>query len=177
MYKRQVNDFSTDATKEIIINNQKSVDYPLFLIQNEKSNSPKKRAIELAVKKAKGDLILVTDGDCIVPKEWISSHVKAHQNTKAYFISGAVKLKIKKNSFFDKLQQLEFTSLIGTGAATLNLGYPTMANAANMSFSKKKFIEIGGYRDTGNTPSGDDELLMHKIAKKHPTKVLSLIHI
>jgi len=169
-----VNDFSTDATEKIILSYKKQVNYKLKLIQNKKSNSPKKQAIELAVSEAKGELILVTDGDCHVPCDWVSCHARAYKKTGAFFIAAPVKISLTENTFFQKLQQLEFASLIASGAACLHLGYPSMANAANMSFSKEVFKEIGGYKHTGATPSGDDELLMHKISKAYPDKLIFL---
>jgi len=166
-----INDFSTDATETIVEQYKKEASYTLLLEQNKKSDSPKKQAIELAVSKAKGKLILVTDGDCDVSPTWISTHVNAYEQTGAYFVAAPVKIKVNKNSLFERMQQLEFSSLLASGAASLKLGFPSMANAANMSFSKKVFQEIGGYSGTGNTPSGDDELLMHKIAINYPNKL------
>ena len=44
----------------------------ISIINNQqKSNSPKKAAIELAIKKSKFDWIITTDADCVLPVKWL----------------------------------------------------------------------------------------------------------
>jgi len=159
-----VDDFSIDNTLSIVEDWIERNEFQLIVLKNNASNMPKKTAISLAVSHCIGEIVLVTDGDCKVGKEWVSSHVKKHLQKHVSFVSASV--RFEGGTFFEKVQRFEFVSLIASGAATIKLGFPTMANAANMSFKKKVFLELAGYEGTGNTPSGDDELLMHKIARK-----------
>lgn len=46
-----------------------------------------------------------------------------------------------------------------------------MCNGANLSHSKKVFLEVSGFEGIDNIASGDDMLLMHKIQKVHPGKI------
>jgi cellulose synthase/poly-beta-1,6-N-acetylglucosamine synthase-like glycosyltransferase len=78
---------------------------------------------------------------------------------------GAVKIE-GGQSLFDSMQSLEFSSLIGSGAATLAFGIPTMCNGANLAFRKQAFIDVDGYTGNDRIASGDDEFLMRKISEK-----------
>ena len=68
-------DFSTDATPEIVQRLQKTFsNIQLIRLKNlidENINSYKKRAIELAILQSKYDWIVTTDADCIVPQSWL----------------------------------------------------------------------------------------------------------
>jgi cellulose synthase/poly-beta-1,6-N-acetylglucosamine synthase-like glycosyltransferase len=80
-------------------------------------------------------------------------------------LMGPVRIK-SNDTLFSKLQAVEFSSLIGSAAATLNLGFPIMCNGANLSYTKESFIEVNGFQGNEHIPSGDDEFLMRKIVKK-----------
>ena len=49
-----------------------------------------------------------------------------------------------------------------------------MCNGANLAYTKKAFEEVGGFAGIDNIASGDDMLLMHKIYKRWPDKVMFL---
>ena len=49
-----------------------------------------------------------------------------------------------------------------------------MCNGANLAYEKKAFMEVGGFKGIDTIASGDDMLLMHKIFKRYPERVLFL---
>ena len=49
-----------------------------------------------------------------------------------------------------------------------------MCNGANMAYEKNAFYEVGGFTGINNIASGDDMLLMHKIYKRYPERVVFL---
>ena len=49
-----------------------------------------------------------------------------------------------------------------------------MCNGANLAYEKKAFYEVEGFKGIDNIASGDDMLLMHKIARKYPDKIFFL---
>ncbi len=69
------------------------------------------------------------------------------------------------------MQSLEFASLIGTGGVFLRMGLSLMANGANLAYRKAAFKKVDGFGGVDSTPSGDDELLMHKVKKEFPKGV------
>ncbi len=130
----------------------------------------KKAALTLGIENAKGEIIVTTDADCSVSLDWLTTVRESFTSEKIMMAIGAVKIR-PNASFFSQLQAMEFASLIGSGAATLSYGIPTMCNGANLSFRKATFIAVEGYSGNMDIPSGDDEFLMRKIAKKFPNSI------
>ncbi|MFB9296679.1 glycosyltransferase family 2 protein [Persicitalea jodogahamensis] len=170
------NDGSTDNTSYILETFKEKSHLSLKIIeldQSLKSASPKKRAIETALKRASGALIVTTDGDCRVGPGWLASLAEAYVSTGAKLISGPVTF-IKETTLTDHLQTIEFSSLIGSGAASIAAGNPSMCNGANLAYEKIAFEEVGGFEGNEHIASGDDEFLLHKIAERHPGKIFFL---
>lgn len=165
-------DSSTDATLAIVQQYAQHAPYILrpLPLPNDQTASPKKRAITQSVALATGDLILTTDGDCRVGPDWLASFAHFYGQTGAKLMSGPVTFTPER-TITDTLQTVEFASLIGTGACTLTLGYPTMCNGANLCYVKEVFREVGGFAGVDHLASGDDEFLMHKIAARYPDGV------
>ncbi|WP_224996375.1 glycosyltransferase [Cesiribacter sp. SM1] len=132
--------------------------------------SPKKAAITQVLPHCRGNIIAVTDGDCIPGQQWLSRILSLWQQEQPCFISGPVRY-VGERSLFEKMQALDFTALIGVGASMLHSGRPGMCNAANMAFSKQAFREVGGYTGNEHVPSGDDEFLLQKLAKLYPDRI------
>lgn len=176
-----VDDFSTDSTLQVGRNIQQTSPFTIHLLELQAyvnaelaDGSFKKKGIEWAISQTDAELIVTTDGDCVVPKNWLVNLAAFYQHTHAHMICGAVTFKDEKDTIFTRLQTVEFASLIGSGAATMQLGLPTMCNAANLAFARKTFEQVGGYRDTASTATGDDLFLMHKIYRFYPEGVYFL---
>jgi cellulose synthase/poly-beta-1,6-N-acetylglucosamine synthase-like glycosyltransferase len=167
------NDGSTDDTADLVLAFQETAKYTLRIINifEEKGTSPKKRAIQKGIEIAWGELILTTDGDCSVSKNWLSSVQQFYKSTDAKFISSAVTFEDEK-SFWNTAQIIEFASLIGSGACAMELKKPNMCNGANVAYTREAFENVGGFAGNEHLASGDDEFLMHKIFEKYPNKVL-----
>ena len=165
-------DFSTDKTVEII---QEYLNDKYHSIQPniEPTQSSKKKALEAGIQKAKGDLIVITDADCIPQKEWLQSIASFHQKTNAVFIAAPVKLK-SFSSLISIFQSLDFITLQGITAASVSANVHSMCNGANLAYLRSAFFEVDGFSGIEKLASGDDMLLMYKIWKKHPGKVYYL---
>lgn len=167
-----VDDHSTDRSHEIV--SLKISTHDNFkLVALPPGVEGKKRAITLGIEKANCDIIVTTDADCRLPESWLTSINTHFQNNNVVMVSAGVKLD-DNGSFFSRLQAMEFSSLIGSGASTLAVGYPTMCNGANLSFLKSAFYEVDGYEGNFNISSGEDEFLMRKINSKFPGSICFL---
>ncbi len=167
-------DSSADNTAQIVRDFERKNSLNLILIElpNERTDSPKKRAIAEALKISKGQVIVTTDGDCRVGANWLLTIAQVFASTHAKFISGPV--VFSGFGWFSVFQTIEFSSLIGTGGCLIAAGAPTMCNGANLAFDRKAFDELGGYAGTTHIASGDDELLMHKFAERFADKIVFL---
>lgn len=165
-----VDDQSTDRTAEIIRNYASQGVKLLQLDPAERLNSYKKKAIATAINYCCGDLILTTDADCSMGQKWLSSVVGLYEEKGFKMISSPVMFFEEKN-WFEQMQTLEFLYLIGMGASTIGNKIPSTCNGANLAYQKKIFFEVGGFKGIDDLASGDDELLLHKIAAKYPNGV------
>ena len=167
-----MDDHSTDQTAHIVSRFIQNSDIHIRLItlHDDASKSPKKRAIEKGITESTGNLIITTDGDCRLGLNWLSAFASHYSATRSKLISGPVTFT-KENQVTDHLQSVEFASLIGSGAASMEAGYPSMCNGANLMYEKSAFFEVGGFEGVDHLASGDDEFLMHKIAAKFPGRV------
>ncbi|TAF93226.1 MAG: glycosyltransferase [Runella slithyformis] len=170
------NDASIDDTTLIVRQFQATRNLNLTLISLPETphTAPKKRAIAAALEVATGTLIVSTDGDCRVGAQWLQNMAQTYAQTSAKFISGPVTFETNPSRWFDVFQTIEFASLIGTGACLVEAGHPTMCNGANLAFERATFDAVGGYAGTDHLASGDDELLMHKIAQQYPRQIVFL---
>ena len=167
-----INDFSTDRTSEIV--RSFSLCY-LFLIEpaTEANSSSKKKSIEAGIQKAKGELIVTTDADCLPSENWLSVLNDFYTNTEAAFIAAPVKFS-HDNSLLQLFQSFDFLTLQGITAASVAGNFHTMCNGANLAYTKQTFKNVNGFKGIDKVATGDDMLLMYKIWKQHPDKVFYL---
>ncbi len=171
-----IDDFSEDNTGEIVETQSNKI-VRLIKLANELGaaavNSFKKKAIEIGVKKASGELIITTDADCIVPKNWLSLLSDFYEQNRPRAIAAPVNFHDEK-SLLERFQSIDFAGMMGITGAGIAGGWQHMANGANLLFEKKTFDEIGGYADIDGRASGDDMLLVQKIAARWPGSVAFL---
>ena len=170
-----VDDFSTDRTAEIVNSfaDKKVTLLSLKDFAKEDLNSYKKKAIEVAISKAKGDLVITTDADCIVPDLWLETIVSFYEENQPAFIAAPVSY-YGENNFLKIFQSLDFMTLQGITGASVYKKFHNMCNGANLAYEKKVFNEVGGFSGIDSIASGDDMLLMHKIFELYPERVLFL---
>ncbi len=132
-----------------------------------KENTGKKHALCLGIQKATGELVLTTDADCRVQENWIMSFAAFWKKKQPLLIAGPVKMEGK--NWFGRAQALEFASLVASGAGAMAIGRPTMANGANLGFSRQFYLEsIQDHPLYHQSPSGDDIFLLHQAKKANP---------
>ena len=166
-----VNDFSTDNTAILVA--EHTLSCTLINLSDHVSgfiNSYKKKAIETGIAHSSGELIVCTDADCTMGKDWIRVLVNAYQKEDLQFIAAPVKI-ISNGTWLSIFQILDFISLQGiTGAAVYKKLYP-MCNGANLAYTRKAYHIVGGFLEINHIASGDDMLLMKKIQSKYPDKI------
>ena len=135
----------------------------------------KKKAIEKAVSHAKGDWIITTDADCIVPAKWLSLYNAYILKEQPVFVAAPV-MFIKTKGILNQFQILDFLALQGITAASVGAGKHSMSNGANLAFEKAAFIAVGGYQGVDHIASGDDMFLMHKMKETLVKPIGYLFH-
>jgi cellulose synthase/poly-beta-1,6-N-acetylglucosamine synthase-like glycosyltransferase len=175
-----IDDFSEDNTAEIV--KQMGVMHPNVhllsladFFKPGEMNSFKKKAIEKAVSHAKGNWIVTTDADCLIPKHWLSLYNDYILKYNPVFVAAPV-MFIKERGVLNEFQLLDFLALQGITAAAVGAGKHSMSNGANLAFEKSAFIAVGGYQGVDQIASGDDMFLMHKMKVTLSNRIGYLFH-
>jgi cellulose synthase/poly-beta-1,6-N-acetylglucosamine synthase-like glycosyltransferase len=152
-----------------------NADFRTQIVKNiRKSNSPKKDAIETAIKITKNDWIITTDADCLAQKDWLISFDNYIQTTNKKMVAAGV-CYLPKKGFLQNFQTLDFLSLQGATIGSFGIGKPFMCNGANFAYSKVFFNELNGFDGNENIASGDDVFLLQKAVLKEP-KAVGFLH-
>jgi biofilm PGA synthesis N-glycosyltransferase PgaC len=171
-----VDDHSTDTTARIVksfaANNVKLISLKDFT-DGSALNSYKKKAIDIAIQQSSGTLIVTTDADCIVPKTWLQCIATFYEQNHPALIAAPVAY-YNENSFLKIFQSLDFITLQGITGASVHKKFHSMCNGANLAYERKAFDEVNGFNGIDSIASGDDMLLMHKIYKRYPERILFL---
>lgn len=165
-----VDDFSTDRTADVVSSFPEVQLISLNNFVSEKINSYKKKAIEVAIQNSTGELIVTTDADCIVPENWLQTIASFYEKEQATFIAMPVLIS-NGNKCIEIFQSLDFMTLQGITGASVNKKFHSMCNGANLAYTRQAFEEVDGFKNIDAIASGDDMLLMHKIAERYPDKV------
>ena len=162
-----IDDHSTDRTASIV---SAFAGVKLLALEDDAINSYKKKAIEKGIAAASGEWIITTDADCIPPPAWLQTIVSFKEKTDAGFIVAPVVFGYSHQPV-QLFQAIDFMVLQGITGASVHKKMHSMCNGANLAYDKQLFFEVNGFAGIDYIASGDDMLLMHKIAKKYPGKI------
>ena len=169
------NDSSDDRTDEIVDSYVKKFENvkQIWVEPNKETGLiAKKNALNLGIQSSKGEIILSTDADCHVKPSWIETMV-SYFTDDVGMVVGFSQLGNKQNrySLFEKLQAMDFISLMGAAQGSLNLGWALAASGQNIAFRRAAFDTVGGYEKIRHRISGDDVLLLQLIRKLTKWKI------
>jgi len=162
-----VDDHSTDKTTEIVSN---FPEIKLVTLKDYAINSYKKKAIEKGIASALGDLIVTTDADCMPSSAWLQTIASFKEKTGAVFIVAPVVINCN-SPILQVFQAMDFMVLQGITAASVHKKLHSMCNGANLAYERQLFYDVNGFDGIDHIASGDDMLLMYKIAKKYPDRI------
>lgn len=169
-----IDDSSTDKTWELLqhFHCADKLVNSIRLENGEDDGFPahKKRAIQTGIVAAQNNLIVTTDADCKHPETWLRTMASFYEDKRAAFIAAPVMLE-SDSSVLQTFQALDFLVLQGITGASVNKNIHSMCNGANLAYEKEAFYSVGGFSGIDHIASGDDMLLMHKVADKYPKKV------
>jgi len=165
-----VDDHSTDRTADIIRSYAAQGVKLLQLNEDKPLNSYKKKAIAEAINLSTGELMVATDADCRMGPKWLSSVVNYYETEQPVMISSPVTY-FEEKSLFERLQTLEFSYLVAVGASFIGNNRASTCNGANFAYRKDVFYEVGGFKGIDDLASGDDELLLQKVAERYAGKI------
>lgn len=160
-----VNDRSGDRTEQIMQEEaRRDPRFTTFSITDrDPAFGPKKRAIDQAIRRAKGELILLTDADGRPEAQWAET-MASYFTDDIHLVLGYAPYAIKPaNHFTKKVLALEYLSHAAIAASTCGLGYPVTCVGTNMAYRKSMYIAIDGFGQYKAHLSGDDDLFLTRV--------------
>jgi len=170
-----VNDRSTDNTYEVIKGFHTNV-VCLNIEFLPEGMVGKQHAVKQGLEICKGELILNTDADCVLPPSWISKIVDSFDEHTG-FVAGMVTTaeKGQRASLFAKLQALDLIYLMNFAIGCIGWGKPTSCLGNNITYRKQVLDDIGGYESLGYTMT-EDAALIQAVGKRTNWKVDVALH-
>ena len=158
-----VDDNSTDGTAELIQSRISGKINFVMIGADKKEIDGKKGALTIGIKNSKNNFIVITDADCKPESEWLKFIAGALEYGYD-FVFGVAPIQagnklVEKLSAFENLRNSYLT------IAAVGLNIPYSAAARSFAFRKNSFEKIGGYSNTTETLSGDDDLLLREAVK------------
>ena len=131
--------------------------------------SPKKHALSKMIEVCDGDILCLTDADCIVKPTWISGTVREFE-PGIEMVAGHSYIPTTpgKESALIFLQAVETMIYRVAGTAGIAMHLPLTSTGNNLSYRKTFFKNVNGFDNVIKLQSGDDDLLMQKLAKERP---------
>ena len=158
------NDRSVDNTEKII--NEYSNRYKFIKaihIIKKATMAPKKYALKNAINKSRGEIILATDADCRVSRDWATSMASLVNQTDKVVI-GYSEVSVQ-NSLIHEIQKIDFLGIMAANGGLLTNGIVCSGSGQNLGYKKKDFFDIGGFEEVKHRQSGDDMYIVQKISK------------
>ena len=131
--------------------------------------SPKKNALSLLIDACDGQILCLTDADCIVKPTWVSGIVRDFE-PGIELVAGHSYIPTvpHKSSFLICMQALETLIYRVAGTAGLAMQLPLTSTGNNLAYRKSFFKSVNGFENVIKIQSGDDDLLMQKLASDRP---------
>ena len=135
-----VNDGSYDETKNILEDyNLRSSQISLINIKSKLSGG-KLNAIDIGILKSKGEIIITTDADVWMRKNWIKSMIKDFDSKTGMIVGLAVE-KLN-NKLITGFQTLDACVIRIVSASLIGMKMPITCQGANLAFKKEAYLEV-----------------------------------
>jgi len=139
-----VDDHSTDRTSEICesyarrFKNVRIINPPPPGEFKGKTN-----ALIHGIDECTGEIILITDADCVVPHTWIE-HTVGYYSPRMGIVGGMT-LQFTRTRF-EGMQSLDWAYLLGLASSAVAYKNPLSTIGNNLSFRRAAYDSVGGYR-------------------------------
>ena len=140
-----VDDQSTDRTYEIMKSFATAHPHftPVRVTTQIDHLRGKANAIAHGIDHSHGELIFLTDADCIVPPSWVKATVQQYGEDVG-LVAGYTLLESK--NWFGGMQSLDWAFLHTLAAGGVGLRKPLSCFGNNLTFRRKAYEEVGGLR-------------------------------
>lgn len=158
-----VDDRSSDDTAIVLNELRRQHTFEHLRIENVSPRySPKKFALAAGIQAAHHELILVTDADCRPGSKWVRQIVSSfHSDCVAVIGFSPV---ISRREHLSNILSIDSLAVAALSLAGAGWRKPFLTTGRNFAYRKSAFENAGGFTGFENEISGDDDLLLQRIA-------------
>lgn len=156
-----VDDRSDDNTFLLLLELQKRIKNLKVIKLDESSQKGnllgKPGAVQAGIDNSSGEIILMTDADCVFKPDWISTLVHPYNNSEVLMVCSSTTTNL--DTTFDVVQAIDwlYSSALARGGVGLNKVVGCFGN--NFSIRRETFEKLGGYRKINFTVTEDFALM------------------
>jgi len=161
-----VDDHSEDGTRQKILSVKSDLD--VRIIDLHDADHGKKSAIRAGLQECDTEIVLLLDADSVLYNEWITDMTGQLIHSSSRLVFGPVRY-LARNTW-ERIQQLELFSLVGTGAGACGLKNPILCNGTNMICYRKDYLDFFS-AEKQKAVSGDDIFFLLWIKKQFPGQI------
>lgn len=145
-----VDDASSDGSTSIIESFAKNFNVDFVRLEEGQKEKPGKAGALLAgIEKSRGEIVFITDADCIVPQSWVRDMLAGfHKRTG---IVGGFTLLQPPVTIFEKLQAMDWFFLLSVASAASQFNKPITWVGNNLAVRRAAYDQVGGYRQLGES--------------------------
>jgi cellulose synthase/poly-beta-1,6-N-acetylglucosamine synthase-like glycosyltransferase len=130
---------------------------------------PKKRALAAGFARARGEVLMTTDADCLPPPSWIRALASGFDEGVG-IVQGPKRIR-PGPGLLGRYQEVEVFGLVSIEAASFALGKPLLASAPSLAYRRSLYDAAGGFDGIEHSASGDDDLLVRKMLRRNGFQV------
>ncbi len=140
-----VDDQSNDLTGGIMMDYaERFSNFKVIQVKEETAGlRGKANAINLGIEYARGELIFLTDADCVVPRSWIRAMANQYKEDVG-LVAGYTLLD--SEGWFGGIQSLDWALLHTIAAGGVGLRKPLSCFGNNLTFRRQAYEQVGGFR-------------------------------
>ena len=161
-----VNDRSADRTASIMA--EFAERHPgrvriVTLTDDPEHGNPKQRALAAGAAEADGEVILMTDADCVVSPRWVRAMSRPFADERVGLVFGSVIPGIeglaRKERALDRFQAFDQVFRFQYTAGAAGLGAPSGGFGNNLAVRRRALDDAGGFAGLRFSPTEDAQLI------------------
>lgn len=156
-----VDDRSTDGTGRLLEGFREAVGPRARILHNSEEPAGltgKQAALDLAFAAARGDVLVFTDGDCVLPPTWVERMLGCFRDPAVGVALGRIELR-EAPFFLGRFQAFEQPLINQYNLGSTGIGVPMGCFGNNMAVRRAALKGLGGFRAMGYSVTEDAMLL------------------
>jgi cellulose synthase/poly-beta-1,6-N-acetylglucosamine synthase-like glycosyltransferase len=137
--------------------------------------NPKQAALDIAARRAGGEVLAFTDADCVLPPQWLEGLLAYFREPRVGIVFGQVSLGVPRGGgFLARFQAFDQPLIHQWNSGTAGLGLPGSCFGNNLAARRVVLEELGGFRGLGRTLTEDAALVAAAARRRWQVRVSTL---